>query len=441
MKINYLLAALATASLLVACEKKGEDNQQKPILINATLALEDKGMSEGESVNVFAVDAVGDGATLSLEFASSMKFLPKGVYKLSNELANMCYKAHYKDAKVDSDVAAGDITLEKEGDDYRFASTLKLSDGNILKVSASGTLVYKSKAEAMYNYTKTYIDQVLSGVNVQGYQIEVYPLDKDITAENILGGFFLSVDQDAALSGTYPIVDGVAKALEKGTALQGYLGMVFGLQYDLGIFCVNNGNRYYISTSADAKVVVSEEDGLVSFSVNGDFNQTSLSDPDNASAPQSIDFQFCSLVEKPAPVGPVYEQMYVIGGTYVETMEAKEGFEQHQFVISNTEGTPVGTLLFRTAAGAESIDGEYTVATEENPGTLSTGMNLLGLMDIGSFFVGTDGKTYYLQSGKMSVATGEDGAISFLMSEATTIDAANNEGKYIPSFLGIRKAE
>lgn len=427
MKRLFTFTAIVLAAFsVIACQDKKPVEPEKPAVVDVTFTtLTNKGVTASDKLNVFSVEATdGNGASLQVEFIGERSFLSAGTYRLRSSVAAGVYRnAYFKSAKVSGAIKEGEFTVATEDSKYTISGVLKLEDDTILKANASGELVYQhEKAAAQHLYTSD-ISKDENGNNI--WTISVYSLEEVLEAS-----FQVMSDSESSPAGSYQITG--LEGLAPGKAMTGY---------DLSIIGLGKGGCYYYENGAIlfvaegyGEIVITEEDEQLNIVASN----VTVSDVNGAQkSEQTVSWLYCEEGDI-TPAGPEYEPLIVAGGSYTETVAAKDNCDEHTIVLKDADGNVTGQVVLRTAKDATSITGEYAFNAEEVAGSLSGGLDLssLGLGVIGSYYV-KDGKTFTLSAGNATVQEGE--TLSIVLSDVVST-AGDEAGTASPiSFLMMTK--
>lgn len=229
MKKTFKFFVIAAASMmaLVACnnDNKG-DKPEAPTLVKANItALTNAGVAEADgSLFKISVTGTGEGESFSADFITAEGYLPSGSYTCEATGENT-YVGHYKNNQVDEDITRGTIAVNRgENGAYTLAGDLKLANGTILKLAATGSMTFEA-SEANYVYTATHVDYDLTasekfGKVVSGTSYKIYENDGEY---DILKAEVFYVGEEGVTGEISIAMDGSA-----GTILLGYEGMSYG---------------------------------------------------------------------------------------------------------------------------------------------------------------------------------------------------------------------
>ena len=192
--MKKLLFFFASAAALLAVSSCGEKNDapEIPAQIEATFTNLVKGEVVAGEVNVLPVSASAEGVELELTFHSDKVYLDEGSYTVGTAAGN--YEGKIKTAAVEASIKSGAITVAVgENDAYTLTGTLRLDNeaGTIVKLNATGVLVYEMPTEYYYTYK--------AGTDANVYQI--FDLDGHQLASAAVVG---------AEEGTFDVLEGKA---------------------------------------------------------------------------------------------------------------------------------------------------------------------------------------------------------------------------------------
>ncbi len=426
-KLTTLVLGIAT---LFSCQGKNNTEPDKPSVLDITFnTLKNGGVTASGDLNIFLVEAgSADGAALSVEFIGNRSFLSAGTYKPGDGAALTYRNARFSNSQVKGAVKEGELTVSAENSQYSISGVLKLEDDTILKVTASGELVYAhEKPAAQHLYTA---DVVKDENGLCTWTVSVYTLDEQLEAS-----FAFLNGSESSFGGSYE-VSGL-EGLASGKAMAGY---------DLSIIGLGKGGCYYFTGGAirfiqegSGVITVTEEDGQINITAGDIYVVDGNNAPIEAENGKDVSWLFCEEGEI-TPAGPEYEPLIIAGGKYTDTVVPKDACDEHTILVKDADGNIVGQVVLRTGKDAESLGGEYAFSAEEVAGSLSGGLDLsaMGLGVLGSYYV-KDGKIFTLTAGNATVQDGE--TLSIVLSDVVSIYGEEAGTASPVSFLMLTKEE
>lgn len=411
--INRILLSALAALSLASCDNDSIDplSGKYPIPSDFTSeSLSDGGRTEGEDgLFIFSVVA----QDLNLQFVSMDWSLPAGDYYISDiaKSGTVLTASSYGDRTVDD----GALTVKKEGDTYLVSGVVWLSDDSVLRINASGVIIYEPVVmAAQFYYTLAEDADPLRAA--KGFHVmTITDLDGKAVAnlhmvytDSPIGTFSVSTDMDNI---------GVGQALA-GNAFY----LLFGS--NLGTFFFDGGVQYFVGAG---NLVISGSEEMY----NVEINSMSAADGDGKPYSGSDNLSLRNI----APAPPVTdepgatEDLEIKGGTCSIVSAPKddvEGVTEHTFSFSDAEGKPAGQFVCWTATDA-AYTGFYGISDSAKAGSFSIGMSLFGMFDLGSYYY-KEGKIYYITGADLAIVAEEDGKVGILISGVKSSDASGADG-------------
>ncbi|MBQ8071157.1 MAG: hypothetical protein IJ202_09935 [Bacteroidales bacterium] len=335
-------------------------------------------------------------------------------------------------------IGGGTLTVSNEGETF----TILLSNPQVSGLNASSIELTGLTLEAEPDQPKedvtfevkggTYTYATAPKADAEGIIEHTFSF-KD--AEGNAAGQLLIWSADGTYTGVWPFL------AASGTPAPG--NFVGGMELDLSAFGlgVSNLGSYFIKDGKTyllnaGTAVVSEENGKIGVLITGVEASTGAS-----AGSESSDVTVLSFSDMEAYVPPVADDAFTVeGGTYTVSSEDKETVTEYTVKFSDADGNLVAQTVLRTEKGAALESGTFTVAGEgEQSGTYVFGLNFLGMMDIGTFYI-KDGKTYYVTDGTLNFVDFFS-IYGMTVENATTADSEGNPGAASISISGMTKAE
>ncbi len=238
-KAFYFLATAAALFAVSACGEKPEATIEVPSQIDVNVTTLVKGDVVTGEVNTLPVSATADDVTLELTFYSDKTYLAAGTYTVGTAAGN--YQGQIKTKAVEAAFRSGTVTVADDGNDgYTLTGNLLLDNeaGTLVKLNATGTLVYELATEYYYTYE--------TGTDANVYKI--FDLENhQLAAAAVVG----------AEEGTFDVVEG--KALP-GTADGGTWVWIDGFGTEVYLH-----GKVTVSTSHGKKVFKFEDNHTRTF--------------------------------------------------------------------------------------------------------------------------------------------------------------------------------
>lgn len=423
---------LTVVSLLGAalsgCQKVGHDNLgYAPAGSVSFTQVTDLGKNSEDGLNVFDIELSSSDAKLFLKFYGTD-------FYLSNASFTPCdapEKAHY--SRTDSyfekggqrlSIEKGAVTVASTGSDYTFSGVLWLSDGEKVRISARGELVYE---RLVFTYTQAFPPTV-TAVEGGGYNIQLI-LGTDGIEQKNMGAWMeypgtgqymvlelISATEDLK-AGVYTVAEDTSYGV--GNYLAGYGVEVDLSDYGMGIVIshrhsrimdVVDGQEILNAYLTAGKVTVKESESGFDIEVDADKQYALFSgaiggsdepDPEPDPVPEALSFT--------EEVSDVYYFDFA-SFSFVKA----EGVEKHTMVLSRS-GSVVAQLAVITAEGGSILDhpgGYVSSASSTAAGTFYPDWDgsMLGYSAHEGSYVVVEGKEWLLtEEGKTLYISSADG--------------------------------
>ena len=434
MKKAFIYSLLTATLALASCTKtelaplKGiYPAAQEPVL--TTLAA--SSFEKTDANRIFHVKFTGEGNSAVdtyLVGARAQYYLEPGVYGPGDK--NLCFLVDGKTTINGKAVKDGQITVKKDGDNYRFVFVLFDTEGNAYRTMWQGELAYEPDPEPVA-LTKVLTAQsnVESGTNSVTLSLGTSGLES-VNGTVTGDGNYLAVDLYSA--------DGY---LHEGTYTASAAGGVinegeFGIGWDPGDlwgigWVFENWGTCWWTVSGGQSSARKITSGTITVEKKG--SKYVITWGSENTYPDWAVFE--GTVDALAPgSGPSYDYTYTenLSDAVDSSFSPVAGVKTHNLVFFNAAGEDVAYFDLVLAEGETDLSGEYT-CTEyaHEPYTFGNGydLSMWGMGVGGSRYVGADGAVVLLGVGeKLTVTKLGEGIYEFAGNGFDFIVGSGNGG-------------
>ena len=410
MKKTFIFSLMAAALALVSCTKteltplKGiYPAAQEPVL--TTLAS--SSFEKTESNRIFHVVFTGEGGAsvdAYLVAARAQYFLEPGVYGPGNK--NLCFLSDGQTKVNGKAVKDGQISVKKDGDNYRFVFVLFDTEGNPYRAVWQGELVYEPDPEPVrLTQVLTAQSNVASGTNSVTLSLGTAGLESangSVTGE----GNYLAVDFYSA--------DGY---LHEGTytasAAGGAIGEgEFGIGWDPGDlwgigWVFENWGTCWWTVSGGAATARKITSGTLTVQQKG--SKFIITWGSEATYPDWAVFE--GAIEALTPGDAPSETVYPAREEVAPVAEGSSVMK-HTVTVSDEDGAVLAVFEFLLSEGETSLAGTYDCQEyASEAGLLCNGYNFPDWGISGGSFYMQDGARVDINAGETVTVTAEGSGI------------------------------
>lgn len=449
MKRNILLTTAFVAVVLSGCSKvEHEDLGYTPAGSVTFTQVTDLGKTSEDGLNVFDIQLSNADARLFLKFYGTD-------FYLSNVSFTPCEtpeKAHY--SKADSyfekggqklSIEKGAVTVSSTGNDYTFSGVLWLSDGEKVKISAEGELVYE---RLVLTYTQAFPPTV-TAVDGGGYNIQLILGTDGIEQKNMGAwmeypgtGQYILLELISATEELKPGVYTIAEDTSYGVGnyLAGYgievdlsaygMGIVTSHQHSR-IMDVVDGQEILNAYLTAGKVTVKESSAGFDIEVDADKQYAIFSGPIGKNEPDPDPDPDPDPETKVTGFTDEVSDVTAFDFSVFDFVKV-EGVEKHTMSLFQ-EGEKIAQIEVITAEGGsiEDFPAGYTMSSTSNdPGTWVPGWDgtMAGLDGYqGSYVVDEEG-TWFLKQEGATIYVSPQGDGNYMFVAMGTVAGASPDG-------------
>ena len=429
--LQYIVMAVCLSICMVSCQDDAVDSLTglfpEPTVLDLN-TLTDEGVAEGGGMNVFNIKMSDGNNTATFAVLGKKYYLEAGTYTLSHNYERNSFLAEASKvvmAGVEHAIDRGSLSVEKENDHYTLSAMVWLDDQTPVKMTSEGDLTYVRKPSPLVNVIQADIKPI-DGTSL--YQVYLAIGDAGVTGtvaggnatyegSGYLASITLITSTPELSTGIYTaadaVYDGPAEQYTAGTFLKGYTYNyeIFGMVFPLPVFSL-------WTTMADGQQVESKfiDSGTIGVVKLGDNYMITIDNGNDLYALYAGEIKF----DVPTPV--VSDDI-----TYTDNITNSDdpASDEHTVAIRKGENT-LAQFVFRTGKDAISLAGTYEFADPcISAGQLSKGVDFYGYA-FGSYYI-EEGVNYYLNGGTL-VITESEGKLSFVLSDASMVDANGATG-------------